>query len=149
MAELKHPTPELKVRDIMVTQVHRITPHMKVSEAVELLVKHMISGAPVVDAMDHVISIMGEGDALRMAAMYGLEATVSHCLPHLTATDKVITLTETGTFADAYRIFLKNKIHRIPIVDGNGNLKGLVTRSTLLLLFVEAHYGKKISRSSK
>jgi CBS domain-containing protein len=109
----------------------------------------MISGAPVVDAMDQVISIMGEGDALRLAATYGLEATVSHCLPHLIATNKVITLTETSTFADAYRAFLKNKIHRIPIVDGNGNLKGLVTRSTLLLLFVEAHYGKKIPRAVK
>jgi CBS-domain-containing membrane protein len=90
--------------------------------------------------------MIGEGDTLRLAAKYGLETQVSHCLAELPSTREVVALKKHDTFTDAYRLFLKHKFHRLPIIDGNGRLQGLVSRSTILTLFVEAHYGKHIQR---
>ena len=146
MAAAKVITPVLTVGEIMVFIVHRITPEMKLREVAELMIKYQISGAPVVDNMDKLISILGEGDTLRLAASEGVECKVAHCLEKLPEAKHLITLQKHDSFTDAYRIFLKYKIHRIPIVDGNGTLKGLVTRSTILRMMVEAHFGKKINR---
>lgn len=145
MAENKK-APTIFIGDIMVTKVFRVTPDMKLWEVAELFIKRQISGAPVVDQSDNVISMIGEGDTLRMAALHGLEVTVAHCLPEILQQKDIISLQIKSTFQDAYRIFLKNRIHRIPILDSGGKLHGLITRSTVLTLFVESHYGKKIPR---
>ncbi len=128
----------------MVTRVFRITPDMKLWEVAELFIKKHISGSPVVDQNDHVISVLGEGDTLRLAAEHGLDVTVAECLPHMPSLDKMVTIKKEATFLEAYRLFLKHRVHRIPIIDGNGKLHGLLTRSQVLTLFVESHYGKKI-----
>lgn len=132
----------------METNVVRILPEMKLREVIELMIKHQISGAPVVDSLDRVISMIGEGDAIRLAATAGIESTIAHCLQHLVPSHKLITLTRTAPFSEAYQIFLKHKIHRIPVVDGGGALKGFVTRSLILRIFVEAYYGKKVKQQS-
>lgn len=146
MPESKNAAPTVLVTDFMVREVHRVTPDMKLWEVAELMMKHNISGAPVVDAMDHVISVIGEGDTLRLAAAHGVTTTVSHCLPELPQTKDLVTLQKFATFTDAYRLFLKHKYHRIPIIDGAGTLKGLITRSSILRMIVEAHHGKKIQK---
>lgn len=135
-----------KVHEIMATKVYRVTPEMKLWEVAELFLKHLISGAPVVDQNDKVISMIGEGDTLRLAAEKGLEATINECLPRLLQTKDIISVKKDATFQEAYRIFLKHRFHRIPVIDGGGKLQGLLTRSQVLTLFVESHYGKKISR---
>ncbi len=143
LSEKKNP-PRIYIEDIMVTKVYRVTPEMKLWEVAELFIKRQISGAPVVDQNDKVISMMGEGDTLRMAALHGLDTTVAHCLPEILQTKDIISLQIKSTFQEAYRTFLKHRIHRIPVMDSSGKLQGLITRSTVLVLFVESHYGKKI-----
>jgi CBS domain-containing protein len=140
--------PVVLVSEIMVATPHTISPDMSLQDVVDLLIRHQISGAPVVDGMGRLITVIGEGDTLRLAAREGLEAKVSDCLRQLPPTKKLIVLQPHNTFAEAYHIFLKDKIHRIPVVDSNGRLKGLVSRSNILKLFVEAHYGKKIQRAA-
>ncbi|MGZ3721313.1 MAG: CBS domain-containing protein [Bdellovibrionales bacterium] len=148
MTDPKIKPPTVLVTDIMVTAVFRVTPEMKLWEVAELMMRHLISGAPVVDSMDRVISVIGEGDTLRLSAAHGVEATVASCLDKLPAPEEVVTLQKFDSFTDAYRIFLKHKFHRLPVVDGGGALKGLVTRSTILQLIVEAHHGKKIPKKT-
>ncbi len=135
---------DLKVSDFMIEKVYFVTPKMTLEEVAEFLLKLKISGAPVVDSSGRVISVMGEGALLRLAASEGLKATVAHCLAKMTGQNEIVTMQKDGTFTDAYRLFLKHNIHRIPIVDSNGLLKGLVTRSSIFRLFVEAHYGRKL-----
>lgn len=128
----------------MVTQVIRVRPDQTLSDVSQLMIKHLISGMPVCDKLDRVITMIGEGDTLRLAAEFGLDATVAHCLPRLVTADKLITLTKQAKFTDAYAIFLKHKIHRIPVIDSNGMLQGLITRSMIVKLFVESKIGRKI-----
>ncbi len=132
------------VQDLMTSAVHRVKPEMKVYEAIELLTRYMISGAPIVDQGDKIMSVLSEGDLLRLAATEGLDATIAHCLLQLTPTKKLITLEKHQSFADAYKLFLKHSLHRIIVVDGNGRLNGIVTRADILRIFVEARHGKKL-----
>ena len=148
MSEAKGATPTVLVTDFMVKDVFKVTPSMTLLQVAELMMKHLISGAPVVDSMDRVISVIGEGDTLRLIAAHGAQATVSHCLPKLLPTKDLVTLQKFATFTDAYRLFMKHKFHRIPIVDGGGNLKGIVTRSMILQMIVEGQHGKKIQRGA-
>jgi CBS domain-containing protein len=136
--------PALTMADIMVKTVLTVKPDMTLHSVVDLLVRNLISGAPVVDSTNRVLTVIGEGATLRLAASEGLKATVAHCLTKLTPDTQIITLRKENTFADADRLFLKHNIHRIPIVDGNMRLVGLVSRTTILKMFVEAHHGKKI-----
>ena len=137
--------PTITVHDFMVKTPHQVTPEMKLQDVVDLLIKQRISGAPVVNSLGTLITVIGEGDTLRLAATEGLDATISHCLSKLPQEKSLITLQAHNTFAEAYRIFLKEKIHRIPIVDGNGRLLGLVSRSNILKIFADAHTKKKAS----
>lgn len=139
-------TPNYKISEFMVEKIYRVTPDMTLLQVAEMLLRHQISGAPVVDATDHVISVIGEGLILRLAASEGLLATVAHCLPKMPDANHIVTLKKEDSFTDAYRTFLKHNVHRIPIVDDNGALKGLITRTTIFRIFVEAHHGKKIVR---
>jgi predicted transcriptional regulator len=129
--------PVVLVEDIMASAVYRVTGEMKISDVITMLTTHKISGAPVTDNLDQVISVMSEGDALRLAASEGLDTTVGACLAKLVKPHKVITLKRDATFADAYKIFLKQGIHRIIVVDSNGRLQGVISRSNILRLLVE------------
>jgi CBS domain-containing protein len=139
-------TPQFLVEQVMTHAVHRVRPEMKVHEAIELLTRHMISGAPVVDQLDTVLTVVSEGDMLRLAAQRGFEVTIGSCMDLLPKTHRLVTVEKHHTFTDAYKLFLKHTLHRIIVVDGNGRLQGLVTRADILRLFVEARYGKKINR---
>lgn len=141
---LKPPT--VLISEIMTAGVHRVHPEMTVSEVVELLTRHQISGAPIVDQMDTVLSVISEGDLLRIAVARGLDATIASVLDLLPKAHRLITVEKHNTFTDAYRLFIKHTLHRIVVIDSNGRLHGLVTRADILRMFVEAKYGKKIKR---
>lgn len=135
------------VKDIMIQPVCTINAQMKLWEVAEMFIGHKISGAPVVDSAGRVITVMGEGVTLRLAATEGLDATIAHCLPKMTPATQIIKVLPTDTFADAYKLFLKHGVHRLPVVDGNGHLKGIISRSMILKIFVEAHYGRPLPKS--
>jgi CBS domain-containing protein len=55
----------MKVSDVMTRKVVSISPSAKISEAIKLMLKHKISGLPVVDGKGRPVGILTEGDLLR------------------------------------------------------------------------------------
>lgn len=135
----------IRVGDVMVSPVKTVDPKMKLWEVAEFFVGNGISGAPVMDQLGRVVTMIGEGLLMRLAAAEGLDATIAHCLPRMTPAKDVIVLKPDATFVDAYRLFLKPNVRRIPITDDNGRVVGILTRGTILKIFLEAHYGKKLA----
>lgn len=122
----------------MTKAVHAVTLTMTVRQAIKLLTHYQVSGAPIVDNIQNVVSVISEGDALKLAASPGgLEKTIGHCLDQLPKTANLITATAQESFADVYKRFLHHPYHRIIVIDGNGKLVGLVSRSNILRLLVE------------
>ena len=127
----------MRIETFMTSEVFSVSPEMTVRDAIGLITTKKISGAPVVDSMHKVISVISEGDLLKLAASGALEKTIASCLTKLPKTEKLMTLKKTDTFTDAYKMFLTHPVHRIVITDANGRLQGIVSRSNVLRLLVE------------
>ena len=130
--EQKNDTPKIKAEDIMSADVQCITLEMTIHDSIKLLLDHSIRGAPVVDVTQKVISVITEGDLLRLASSFGLSKSVGQCLLDLVHVDELITSKREASFAEVYKKFLQTSVYRIIIVDDAGKIQGLVSRSNVL-----------------
>ena len=137
------PTKPLQAESIMTSTVLTVNPTMTVREAIVLLTTNKISGAPVVDNMHTVLSVVSEGDLIKLAASMGMDKQISHCLEKLPQIDELITARSQTTFAEIYKLFLGRSVHRIIITDDNGKLRGIVSRSNALRVLVDAPVATK------
>ena len=129
--------PKTTVADIMTSEVISVSPGMSVRDAIVLLTTNKISGAPIVNDMQVVISVVSEGDLLRLAVAVGMEKQIGLSLDRLAKTKDLITARSQDSFTDIYKKFVGKSIHRVIVTDDNGRLKGIVSRSNVLRLLVE------------
>ena len=54
----------IKVRDYMTRNLVTFRPEMDLFTAINRLLEHRISGAPVVDGQGHLVGLLSEGDCL-------------------------------------------------------------------------------------
>jgi CBS domain-containing protein len=140
-----------KVSDVMTTSVvtvDRITPYQEIDR---LLTEHRISGMPVLKMGREVVGVVSEADLLaaedetsrraRMASSTGRRRLL-HKQPQasLTAgtlmTSPAVTIGPDATIPAAARLMNTHHIRRLPVVDEDGKLIGLVSRRDLLSVFM-------------
>lgn len=97
-----------------------IGPDAKVAKALELMREYRISGVPVVDEDKKLIGILTNRD-LRFENDY--QKSVSSVMTKA----PLITAKAGCTLDDAFLIFKQNKVEKLPLVDENGKLTGLIT----------------------
>ena len=120
-----------KIAQFMDQVVPVLSPETKVTEAVDFLLRHRVTGAPVVDDDGRLVGIITESDLLRLITegVNGMPPTDTKVADFMT-TD-VVTV-EPGT--DIYYVagvFISHKFRRLPIVE-NGSIVGAITRFDLL-----------------
>ncbi|EAK5749223.1 IMP dehydrogenase [Campylobacter lari] len=91
-----------------------------VKEALELMAEYRISGVPVVDENKTLIGILTNRD-LRF------ETNFDNLVENVMTKMPLITAKKGSTLDDAERIFSTNKVEKLPIVDENNRLEGLIT----------------------
>ena len=91
-----------------------------VYEAESLMNKFRISGVPICDDKKRVIGIITNRD---MRFMVDFNVRIADVMTK----DNLVTAPEGTTLADAQEILRKHKIEKLPIVDANNELKGLIT----------------------
>lgn len=96
-----------------------LSPEHLVSDADELMGKYKISGVPVVDD-GKLVGIITNRD-LRFLRDYSVK--ISEVMTH----ENLITAPVNTTLEEAQAILCKHKIEKLPLVDDEGNLKGLIT----------------------
>lgn len=99
-----------------------LTPNQKIHEAEDLMQRYRISGVPIVDSMDsrRLVGIITNRD-MRFISDY--TALIAE---HMTS-DNLITA-EVGTdLATAEQILHKHRIEKLPLIDEQGRLSGLIT----------------------
>lgn len=89
-------------------------------EALEIMSEYRISGVPVIDDNDILIGILTNRD-LRFENDY------SKNVEELMTKMPLITVKKGTTLDDAEAIFRTNKVEKLPIVDENNKLAGLIT----------------------
>lgn len=91
-----------------------------IKEAEELLSRYKISGLPVVDNENHLIGIITNRDLKYLDID---DTSVSEVMTK----DNLITAKPGVTLEDAKKILWKHRIEKLPIVDENNKLYGLIT----------------------
>jgi IMP dehydrogenase len=94
-------------------------PDRKVSDALELMRKYSISGVPIT-VKGVLVGILTNRD-LRF------ETNVTQPISDIMTKDNLVTAEEGTTLQQAKRILQKHRIEKLPVVDKNGRLKGLIT----------------------
>lgn len=126
------PLPRLRARDFMHTHLLRLTPEMNAIEAIDLLLEHRISGAPVVDREGKFLGIFSEKTSMSVllgAAYYGLpDASVEAFMdvdPGRVITDEEMDL------LDVAKIFVETPYRRL-LVLRDDRVAGLIGRRDVL-----------------
>ncbi len=96
-----------------------LTPDRTVREAVELMARYKISGIPIVNE-GKLVGILTNRD-LRF------EPNLDLRVRDVMTDGRLITAPVGTTLEEAERILQKHKIEKLPVVDRNGRLRGLIT----------------------
>jgi len=91
-----------------------------VGDALELMAKYHISGIPIVDENYKLIGIITNRD-LRF------KPNKNQILSEIMTSENLITLPEGSTLEDAEEVLKHHRIEKLPVVDKNFILKGLIT----------------------
>ena len=99
-----------------------LTPSHKVQDAEDLMAKYRISGVPIVDDLEtrHLVGILTNRD-LRFISDYSI------LIDEVMTKENLVTAPVGTSLKDAEAILQKHKIEKLPLVDDNGCLAGLIT----------------------
>lgn len=141
-------TPHI-VRDVMTKTVAAIDRGARFKEVVETMEEWKVSALPVLAGEDCVVGVVSEADLLpkeefresdpdRLAQLRQVDDVGR--AEALTAgelmTSPAVTARADATLSQAARTMARESVKRLPVVDGHGALKGIVSRADLLKVFL-------------
>jgi Predicted transcriptional regulator, contains C-terminal CBS domains len=150
---------ELRVRDLMTTQVVTVKPTDTVKRATIKFAVDNVTGAPVVDNRNHVIGILTENDILGLILKYQdeldknteyhsllsspmdgntsdeLVASANLAISEMKVEDimtrSVLTTTPDSEIVEALKCMMKLNVNRLPVLE-QGVLVGTISRSDII-----------------
>ncbi len=142
----------MKVQDVMTSDVATTSPETPLKEAALALVQRRISGMPVVDGDGRVLGVLSEADILakegddRHGGSGFLQWLVDPGDPWISARFDAVTVGDAMSapaqtigperpLAEAATVMLNEGVNRLPVVDDDGRLIGLVSRGDLVRAF--------------
>lgn len=119
--------------EIMRTKLITLSPELPIFDAIRVLLKNSISGAPVVDADGKLVGICSELDCLRVLAAGEFYADdhgeEGHVADYMSTNFQTV-----EPHDDIYRLaqfFLTHSVRRLPVMDGD-ELVGQLSRRDVL-----------------
>ncbi|KAJ6916313.1 CBS domain-containing protein CBSX1 [Populus alba x Populus x berolinensis] len=133
-----------------------VKPTTTVDEALESLVEHRITGFPVIDDDWKLVGLVSDYDLLALDSISGGGRTETNMFPEVDSTWKTfnevqrllsktngkvvgdlmtpapVVVRETTNLEDAARLLLETKYRRLPVVDADGKLVGIITRGNVV-----------------
>ncbi len=150
----------MKVKDVMTKKVVFVSSADRITDVIELMKKHKLTGVPVVEN-EKVVGILTDGDIIRALDIPDLpsedlspppfdfiervirikmeEWDVERALGVWKdgivkdiMTKPAVTINENADIEEAADLMLEKNVHRLPVVNNDGKLVGIVTRHDLL-----------------
>ncbi|KOG31878.1 MULTISPECIES: CBS domain-containing protein [Streptomyces] len=116
----------MKVGGLMTDGVVSAVPAASFREVAKMLAEHDITGVPVLDEDDRVVGVVSESDLLARHASTARDLM----------TTPAVTVHAEETVADAARLMVRRGVERLPVVDEEERLVGIVTRRDLLCVYL-------------
>ena len=135
------------VEDVMTRDVISVEIKDDISHAVRLLSDNNVSGLPVIDDEGHVVGILSEADVLGTVGMERghtfrdiIRRLLGEPLPGSREGDKVgdvmsvppVTVRPDTELGEAARILTEKRIKRLPVVDLDNRLIGIISRADIV-----------------
>ncbi len=120
----------MSVKNYMASDLITFTPETNVLAAMRTLLKHKISGAPVVDETGWIVGIISEYDCLKP----NLESSYHHDMGTLVKncmSKEITTIDANASLTEAAELFIKHGVRRLPVVE-NKKLIGQISRRDVL-----------------
>jgi CBS domain-containing protein len=125
------------VRDVMTTGVVTVRPDTTYRELAAMFRQHRVSGFPVTAEDGKVIGVVSESDLIALAGgrhhcghRTGGQAIAGDLMTHPAVTTSPDDMVQT-----AARVMHSHRLQRLPVVDRDGRLEGIVSRSDVLSVF--------------
>lgn len=109
----------------MITNPITLTRDKNIKDALDLMAKYHISGIPIVDKSNKLVGILTNRD-LRF------EVNLNLLVDKVMTKENLITTSVGTTLKEAQILLQKYRIEKLPVVDKNGFLKGLITYKDIL-----------------
>ena len=141
---------ELLAKDIMTKKVITISKDATLAELAKLLIKNKISGVPIVDKREELVGIVTEADLIikesnlpfplsfSFAFLESYESYTKSTKEYLeTRVEEVMstnvkTAREDMPISKVVNIMINNNINRLPILNNDGKLTGIITRADII-----------------
>lgn len=159
---------QLRVRDLMTTQVITVRPTDTVRQAVIKMAVDNVTGAPVVDNRNHILGIISQNDILKLILRYQEKLSKEYSEPHfllsvpmdgenpdeaVTAANKaiseltvaeimtrsILSTTPDAEIVEALKAMMTLNVNRLPVLE-QGVLVGTISRSDIIFYI----YKKKV-----
>ncbi|MGW2250965.1 CBS domain-containing protein [Kitasatospora sp. NPDC001660] len=145
------PAPVLRVRDVMDVPAVSVRGDLPFAELAHTLAREHVGAVPVIDGTDHVIGVVSESDLLAKAAVEAMEhpsgpinrlrdrGLREKALGETAATlmtAPATTVRPGTTVAEAALIAARGRLKRMPVIDWQRRLVGVVRRAALLSALV-------------
>jgi CBS domain-containing protein len=145
----------MKVQDLMTRSVLTVRPDTPLKDAAALLSEHRISGLPVVDGERRVLGVLSEGDILfkesngreskqgfleRLLAVPqpGLELKIAARTTGEAMSAPALTIGPRRPVTEAATTMIDEGVNRLPVIDDEERLIGIITRADLVRAFVRS-----------
>jgi CBS domain-containing protein len=144
----------MRVRDLMTTNVLTVRSSTQLKDAAALLAEHRISGLPVVDDEGHVLGVLSEGDILyketgtkdkpgffdRLLSVppTGLDLKLAARTVGEAMSVPAVTIRPRRPVTQAATTMIEKGVNRLPVIDDEDRLIGIITRADLVRAFVRS-----------
>ncbi|MEM4401966.1 MAG: IMP dehydrogenase [Candidatus Caldarchaeum sp.] len=126
-----------RAENIAIEEPYTIGPEATVAEAEELMRLKNVSGLIVVNPSRKLLGMLTRRDLLFRPR----EAKVAECM---TPADRVVTARPDITLEEAKQIFMRHKVEKLPLVDSENHVKGLVTSADIVKKLMYPHASRDL-----
>lgn len=116
---------DLKIGEVMSRELRAVSPDMPMISLLELLRQNHISGAPVVEN-GNMVGVVSLEDLIRSMTVNELQAPIRKYM-----TTNVITVNDFDPVVEALKIFTRARVGRLPVIDSNKKLVGVLTKGDI------------------
>ncbi len=139
------------VADVMTKDVVAVTPATRFKEIAAAMERWKITAVPVIEGEGRVVGVVSEADLLPKEEFHAQRAGMIEQMRRLGDTAKAgsvraeelmtspaVTIRPDATLPQAARLMADRRIKRLPVVDADGTLQGIVSRADLLKVFLRS-----------
>lgn len=139
------------VNDVMTKTVVTITPDAEFKEIAAAMEQWKVTAVPVVEGEGRVVGVVSEADLLTKEEFHDQTPGMIEDMHRLgdiakagsvrakdLMTSPAITVNPDAPLPQAARLMADRHVKRLPVVDADGSLKGIVSRADLLEVFLRA-----------